>query len=443
MPFLMILFLGATMVFSAVLVVYMAAWVAKRQAIESQQTIGSLLWMWCRYIVYIIVTLFLIGLGIVIAPGAGLVLLFFLPGMLLHYAMVVRNSRAMCVVSTIGASMRQNLPLSLALASAATGRNDQTSLTLGRIAHWLTEGYKLSEAIERGYKHCPGSVIAMITAGERIGQLPGALKVIEQELAEKGSEHRKVQPVNPGYPLVVIVFAVTITSGLMVFVLPSFQAIFADMGVELPLITRALLRFADMFGGVLSSLLMICTFIILPVAVSLKFRPRRPSRPYSTSVLGDLLKWHLPILHWFERNYSVYRTVAFLKLSLKSGSTVDDAIAGAAELDVNLCYRKRLRNWLARVRQGQGITEAARDCRVGVNIAWAFDQQVNKGNTLGTLEMLESAYRSNYSYVVNLARFILWPFVTLGLALMVATIVYAMFAPLVALIEHTILMSAP
>ncbi len=443
MPFLMILFVVATMVFSAVLVVYMAVWVAKRQAVESQQTLGSCLWMWCRYVVFLIVTIFLIGLGIVIAPGAGLVLFLFLLGMLLHYAKVVRDSRALCVVSTIGASMRQNLPLSLALGSAAAGRKDQTSLTLGRISHWLTQGYKLSEAIERGYKHCPGSIIAMIAAAERIGQLPSALKVIEEELAEKSSQHRKVQPVNPGYPLVVIAFALTITSGLIVFVLPSFQKIFADMGVELPLITRTLLRFADMFGGALSSALMFCMFIILPVVISLRFRPRRPSRPYSTSDLGDALKWHLPILHWFERNYSVYRTVAFLKLSLKAGTTVDDAIAGAVELDINQCYRRRLRNWLARVRQGQDISQSARDSRVGSNIAWVFDQQVNKGNTLGTLEMLESVYRSNYSYVVNLARFILWPFVTLGLALMVATIVYAMFAPLVALIEHTILMSTP
>ena len=72
---------------------------------------------------------------------------------------------------------------------------------------------------------------------------------------------------------------------------------------------------------------------------------------------------------------------------------------------------------------------------------WHFNEV--RESVRGTLEMLESVYRSNYSYVVNLARFILWPFVTLGLALMVAAIVYAMFAPLVDLIRHAILMSTP
>jgi type II secretory pathway component PulF len=52
------------------------------------------------------------------------------------------------------------------------------------------------------------------------------------------------------------------------------------------------------------------------------------------------------------------------------------------------------------------------------------------------LETLESFYRSNYSYSVNLARFILWPFVILIMGAIVGFIVYAVFSPLIAIITQ-------
>jgi type II secretory pathway component PulF len=53
---------------------------------------------------------------------------------------------------------------------------------------------------------------------------------------------------------------------------------------------------------------------------------------------------------------------------------------------------------------------------------------------LSILETLESFYRSNYSYYVNLARFIMWPCVTLLMGVMVGFVVYAIFSPGIAII---------
>ncbi|MEE9370649.1 MAG: hypothetical protein V3W45_04165, partial [Sedimentisphaerales bacterium] len=66
---------------------------------------------------------------------------------------------------------------------------------------------------------------------------------------------------------------------------------------------------------------------------------------------------------------------------------------------------------------------------------WAFDDQVNQGNTLAILEMLESFYRSNYSYHVNLARFIIWPCIILAMGAMVGFVLYAIFSPMITVIE--------
>jgi type II secretory pathway component PulF len=89
------------------------------------------------------------------------------------------------------------------------------------------------------------------------------------------------------------------------------------------------------------------------------------------------------------------------------------------------------------VEAGENIATAARQSRLASSLAWAFDEQVNQSNTLDILETLESFYRSNYSYRVNLARFVLWPCVSILLGVIVGFVVYALFSPLIAIVQYT------
>ena len=175
--------------------------------------------------------------------------------------------------------------------------------------------------------------------------------------------------------------------------------------------------------------------LVVPFLIYVKFRPRRPERPLLVSRLGDFLKWHLPFLHWFENNYSLLQVVESLRLALGAGRTVNTAIAQTLNLDVNYFFRKRLSDWRVKVERGEDVADAARGCGLGETLAWAFDQKVNKGNTPAILETLETIYRSNYSYRVNLARYISWPCMILAIASCVGFVVYALFAPLVHMIN--------
>ena len=224
----------------------------------------------------------------------------------------------------------------------------------------------------------------------------------------------------------------------MVFVMPKFEMIFRDLGQRLPIATRWIIAITRGYSGWIIALLGLVVLIVVPSAIYLKFRPRRPGQPYLLSRIGDLLKWHFPVLHWFERNYSLLQTVSFLRLSINAGHTVDQAIAGAAELDTNNCYRRRLTDWLNLVQQGQDVAQAASKTHVGSSLAWAFDQKINQGNTPAILESLESFYRSNYSYITNLARLVFWPCVVILMAVMVGVTVYAIFSPIVGIIHATV-----
>lgn len=396
-----------------------------------------------------IIFIFVLLLATVTAAAAfgplgvtGLMFSILFIGSIIAYSLTSRYATAAFVISTIGSSMRQNLPLPMALESAAGGRTDNRSRILRGIKECLIQGYPLSESIRRGYPKCPGHAMAMIAAAERIGQLPFAFKAIETDLVAKADDRRRIRPVHPFYPVILMVFVFFIVSFVMLFVVPQFKDSLMEMtgGEELPRATRILLEISSFIlfqGGWIIGLVIALTILTTTLAwIYTKFRPRRPGEPYLFSRLGDFFKWHLPVLHRFEKDYSMVQVVEFLRLSLNTGCPVNDAIGNALNLDMNHGFRKRLKRWLKRVERGDNIAEAARKSRLGSPLAWAFDDRVNQGNTLSILEMLESFYRSNYSYYANLARIIMWPCVSLLMGLIVGFIVYAIFMPGIQIITN-------
>jgi type IV pilus assembly protein PilC len=403
-------------------------------------------WAWRLLIAIALVLLLGITLVWFSALGAGFVLpLFFIFGIVIVlaspiiYGLAFRRRTVMTVFSTIGSIMRQNLPLAMALDCAATGHEDAATFILRGIRTWLVKGHSLTEAVRRGYPQCPARVLAMLSAGERIGQLPAALRAIETDLKASVTERKRLQPVHPFYPVAVLIFALPLLLGIVTFVIPQFSAILKEMtGGRLPTSTRILLGIMQSFlhggAGIALGFLGLVVSILPGVSLIRLLRRRRPEKPYVLSWIVDSVKWFLPMVHWFEKNRSMAQVVELLRMSLDAGCPVNEAIRGTLQLDVNVCFRTRLASWLRRVERGEDIAKSARRCGLGSALAWAFDGGADTGNTPAVLEMLESYYRSNYSYRVNLARFILWPLVIVALGATVGFIVYAVFSPMVAVL---------
>jgi type II secretory pathway component PulF len=372
----------------------------------------------------------------------GLFFIFFLIGSIIAFNITSKRATAAYVISTIGSCIRQNLPLPMALELAGSRYKDKRSIILHRIKKWLVQGYSLSESIKRGYLRCPGYVVAMISAAEKIDQVPNAMKSIEANMRFAANERRKIRPVHPLYPVLVLCFTFLILSGIMVFVLPNFARSISEMteGGRLPAITRFYMKVTNsIFHSpnilYIYAIIVVVLLVFIPVIIYIRLRPRRPDKPYFSSRISDFLKWHIPVLHWFERNYSLVQVVEMLRFSLSAGCTVNAAIAQSISLDVNNCFKKHLQNWLKKVERGDNIAAAVKSSNLGSPLAWAFDEQVNQGNTITILETLEKVYRSNYSYLVNLIRFITWPCIILLIGITVGSVVLAIFAPNIAVIQ--------
>ena len=401
-------------------------------------------WAWWLLLAIVMVLLagaILAGLGFFI--GGYILPLLFVLGIvvfiasLAHYGLTSRRVTVMSVFTTLGASMRQNLPLPMALDCAACGQEGSLPFIFRGIKTWLVNGYPLAEAVRRGYPRCPSRALAVLAAGERIGQLPAALRTIEKDLKASETDRRRLQPVHPFYPVAVLIFAFLVVLATMQFVMPTFQGVLQEMvGRKLPAATRTLLAITDAIIHPRSGWLPLGLLVTIVAGGGLYglSRKRRPEAPYLHTWVIDSVKWFFPMSRWFERNRSLVQVVELLRLSLHAGCPVNEAIRSTLQLDVNVLFRSRLVGWLRRVERGENIADSARRCGLGSALTWAFEGGAQTGNTPAVLEMLESYYRFNYSYRVNLARFILWPLGIVALGATVGFVVYAVFSPLVAIL---------
>jgi type II secretory pathway component PulF len=288
----------------------------------------------------------------------------------------------------------------------------------------------------------------MVAAGERIGQVPQAIGALEQDLVLKANTSKKVRHIPLLYPPLVLLVMFVVVLMLMTFIIPKYQSVLMEM-VEgkLPAATIALISIAEFFTKGFGSLIILLSGLLLLVCgiiyIRVRSRPRRVEKPYLISRIGDFLKWHLPFIRWYAWCCAMQRVAGMLRLSLNAGCTVNEAIANALRLDINECFRREVKNWLAMVERGDDIGLSARQCGMGSAMAWAFADVHNHRNTLDILETLETSYRWGYSRAATLARFIIGPCETICLGLMVGFIAYAMFSPIVTIIYATARSIAP
>jgi type II secretory pathway component PulF len=381
--------------------------------------------------------LFLAGL-LIVFNILGLLLFVFIGVAIYRYWIAVRYNRALEIISTLTAAMRQNLPLPAALQAAALGQQGQTAWIFRNIAHWLTQGNSLAESICKGYPRCLPEIRMAIETAEKMNQLPQTLLSLEKDLANETDETKKIRPVQPWYPVIVLFFVVVLTMGLLIFIVPTFSGVLFEMseGHEgLPAATQLLLNVSRTLMNWQAVLIIIGTFLCIYFVWSYYiFRTRVSYKPGLFLNFMDWIRWFVPVQGKLERNISTLRLVEILRPALNAGLSIPQAITAALSTKINNCYKNRVNRWLGLVERGDNIAQSARACGIGHSIAWALDDKINPGQAPVLLEMLEENCRHKHNYLGNIIRSIMWPLVIVALGAFVGFIVYAMFIPMVQII---------
>lgn len=112
------------------------------------------------------------------------------------------------------------------------------------VARGVEEGTTLADSFGLEPDIFSELYIAMVRAGEESGNLDETLRQLAVQL-ERNARIRKQVKAAMRYPLVVMAIAGIVLMVLMIWVVPTFITLFADLGSQLPLLTRVVVSLSE------------------------------------------------------------------------------------------------------------------------------------------------------------------------------------------------------
>jgi len=179
------------------------------------------------------------------------------------------NDKAFTLMcSQFAVILKSGIPISRTVRLIAQKMTDKTlKKVLEDVANDVESGRSLSASFaERGEGLFPLTFLESIHAGEEAGNLDAAFESVSEHYTKQMKLKGKVRGAMI-YPTFVITLAVIVVIVLMVKVVPTFTAIFAEQGNELPAITRSLIAISDFFRNNWLILLILIAAIVIGIKV--------------------------------------------------------------------------------------------------------------------------------------------------------------------------------
>jgi type IV pilus assembly protein PilC len=157
----------------------------------------------------------------------------------------------------------------------------------------LNQGNNLGSAM-RAWPHVFDRLtIAMVEAGEAGGVLDESLRRLGQLLEQSARLQNKVKGAL-AYPIAVVVIAIAVFLGMMIFIMPIFADLYSELGGELPAFTRFFVTISNLLrssAAVFSAaVLAIAIFVIIRFYNSHDGRRRIDSLLLKLPLIGDLIQ---------------------------------------------------------------------------------------------------------------------------------------------------------
>jgi type IV pilus assembly protein PilC len=305
-------------------------------------------------------------------------------------------------------------------------RNANLKEILGKLAASIEGGSTFSEALAQHPKVFNRLFVNMVKAGE----LGGVLEVVLKRLAEFSEKAQKIKGKVKAalfYPIAVLIVAVGIMILLMTFVVPKFKDVFAGMGFELPGFTVFVLAVSDMvrlhilptMGGIAVLVVLFLLFI------KTQFGRR----------IWDQVKLKMPPTGPVVTKVSISRFTRTLGTLVSSGVPILQALTIVKETAGNVIIAGAVAKVHESVKEGETITAPLEASRVFPPMVVSM---VDVGEQTGALPEMLLKIADNYDEEVDNAvaamTSLLEPIMIVFLALIVGSIVIAMFLPLIKMI---------
>jgi type IV pilus assembly protein PilC len=305
--------------------------------------------------------------------------------------------------------------------------------TISALADSVQSGATFSESLAQHPKIYNKLYVNMVKAGE----LGGVLEVVLNRLAEYQEKAQKLKNKIVSamvYPVIVMFIAIAILTFLMIFIVPKFETMFAEMGnAELPTISKVVFGISGFFiaspFGVPNA---VFAFILVGIFAALF---NAWGRNKTGRIAIDTIKLKLPVFGDIQRKSAVSRFSRTLGTLVTSGVPILQALNITRDTAGNVIISNAIEKVHEAVKEGETIVTPLQASGVFPNMVISM---VDVGEETGQLpEMLlkiADVYDDEVDNSVTALTSILEPIMIVVLALIVGSVVFALFLPLIKVI---------
>ena len=306
--------------------------------------------------------------------------------------------------------------------------------TINTLADSVQGGSTFSESLAQHPKIFNKLYVNMVKAGE----LGGVLEIVLNRLAEYQEKAQKLKNKIVSamvYPVIVMFIAVAILIFLMIFIVPKFKEMFAEMGDEsLPMISRIVFGMSEFM---LARPLVVPNAVFLFIFVGfLIFMFKVWSNTKGGRISVDNAKLKMPIIGDIQRKSAVSRFARTLGTLVTSGVPILQALNITRDTAGNVIISKAIDKVHEAVKEGESIVTPLQASGVFPDMVISM---VDVGEETGQLpEMLlkvADVYDDEVDNAVTALTSILEPIMIVFLALVVGSVVFALFLPLIKVIS--------
>ncbi|MGK7912989.1 MAG: type II secretion system F family protein [Synechococcus sp.] len=333
-------------------------------------------------------------------------------------------SRQFAALINAGVSMVR----SLTIMSEQTD-NPKLRKYLTTVKAEVEQGKNLSDAIRRYPDAFDGLYCAMVQAGEVGGVLDEVLQRLAKLLEDVDKLQRQIKSAMT-YPVTVLILAVAVFLGMVIFILPTFEGIYEELGGELPAFTQFFLTISEILRTPVIMVGVVVAFVSLSFAFTQYYRT-----PAGRETI-DALSLKAPLFGDLIKKSSVARFCRTFGALSRSGVPILTTMEIVRDTAGNRVIANAVDSSRQAISAGNPIAPALGDANVFPIMAI---QMISVGEETGELDqmLMKTAdfYELEVEEAVKSLTSLMEPIMIAVLGGMVGCIIIAMYMPMFQIFE--------
>jgi type IV pilus assembly protein PilC len=343
---------------------------------------------------------------------------------------VIKRKQLTLFTRQLAILLDAGLPLIRSLKTLERQSRDPiVKMVLGETSEAVEAGATFSEALAKNPKTFDKLFLNMIRAGEAAGAMETILNRLASFMESSARIAGKVKAALI-YPVVVLVVAGGVTSGLMIFIVPNFTKIFDDLlqGEPLPMITQWVINTSEVMKN--QALYCIAGIVVFIIAIKMIGKTKHGKYAF------DWLKYNMPLFGPIIAKTSISRFARTLGTLMASGVGVLGALIIVKDTAGNDVVCNAVSKVHDAVKEGEGIAPPLAATKIFPEMVVSMIEVGEEtGKLPDMLEKIADTYEEEVDNAVGALTSLIEPLMIVGLAVVVGTIVIALFMPLTKIIE--------